>query len=172
MVFLLVLQALWLIAPAYIANGFPPVVRGKRPLDSGRYLGKNRLFGDGKTVEGTIGGVLAGVLAGWLQVSYQNQIPADLGLAEMTLPLVVALSAGAIFGDLAGAFVKRRMGIRRGDPALLLDQLDFLVVALLAAGLFYAPEKEVIIALFLLTPPIHWLTNFFAYRLKIKKTPW
>ncbi len=172
MVLLLLLQAFWFIFPAYVANGFPPVVRGKKPLDFGKKLGKQRVFGDGKTFEGTIGGILAGIVVGWLQMALQSQLPQELGLVQFTLPLIVALSIGAIFGDLVGAFIKRRMGMKRGHPAWLLDQLDFLTVSILAASLFYRPSVEIILTLFLLTPPIHWLTNYIAYKAKIKKTPW
>lgn len=172
MVFLLLLQALWFIAPAYVANGFPPMVRGRRSLDLGKKLGRHPVFGAGKTFEGTAGGILAGLLFGFLQISYQSQLPQELGLAEMSLPLVFALSIGAIVGDLIGAFIKRRMGMKRGEPALFLDQLDFLLASVLLAGFFYVPSKEIILTLFILTPPAHWLTNYMAYRLKIKKTPW
>lgn len=169
---LFLLQALWFIAPAYVANGSPPAIRGKKPLDFGRRLGRNRLLGDGKTFEGTAGGILAGIFIGWLQMSYQSHLPPGLGLAAMTWPLVMALSAGAIAGDIIGAFMKRRLSIKRGDPVILLDQLDFLAVSLLAAGFFYLPETAVLVALFILTPPIHWATNYIAYRAKIKQTPW
>lgn len=169
---LLLLQAFWFIAPAYVANGFPPVVRGKRPLDFGKNLGNYRLLGDGKTFEGTLLGIIAGILVGALQVAYQSQIPQEFGLAEMTLPLAAALSIGAIAGDLIGAFIKRRLGMKRGEPALLLDQLDFLIAALLAASIFYRPGIGIILVLVVLTPPIHWLTNYVAYRASIKKTPW
>ena len=172
MVLLLLLQALWFIAPAYVANGFPPVVRGKKPLDFRKKLGKQRVFGDGKTFEGTIGGILAGIFVGLVQITYQSQLPPELGLLHFTLPIVVALSIGAIFGDLIGAFIKRRMGMPRGHPAWLLDQLDFLTVSILAVSIFYKPSADIILTLFLLTPPIHWLTNYIAYKAKIKKTPW
>lgn len=168
----LILQSLWLIAPAYVANGFPPVVRGKKPLDFGKNLGRNRLLGDGKTFEGTIFGIIAGVSAGFLQMSVQGQISPELGLAKMTLPLAFALSSGAIVGDIAGAFVKRRAGIKRGDPAILLDQLDFLVVALLFAGFLVNLPLGIAAALLIITPPVHLFTNFIAYKAKIKKTPW
>ncbi len=172
MVLLLLLQAFWFIAPAYVANGFPPVVRGKKPLDFGKNIGKYRLLGAGKTFEGTVGGILAGIFIGLVQITFQSMLPQELELTQMSLPIVIALSIGAILGDLIGAFIKRRFGMPRGHPAWLLDQLDFLVVSVLAASLFYKPPVEIILTLFLLTPPIHWLTNYTAYKAKIKKTPW
>src|SRR3972149_4153462 len=41
------------------------------------------------------------------------------------------LALGALLGDLAGAFVKRRMGKPRGAKAPGLDQYDFVAVGLL-----------------------------------------
>ena len=172
MVWKLVLQALWFIAPAYAANGVPPVLKGRMPLDFGKSLGKYRFLGDGKTFEGTIGGILAGIAVGSIQIFYQTRLPQDLGLVELNFPIVAALSIGAIFGDIVAAFIKRRLGMERGQPAFLLDQLDFVVGSVVAASLFYRPPTELLITLLVMTPPLHWLTNFLAYKIKIKKTPW
>ncbi len=77
-------------------------------------------------------------------------------------------------GDLIGAFLKRRMGLPpRGAPAPpLLDQLDFLVAALLVTRLLDPPaivSLQVFVAAVLLTPPIHLATNAAAYVLGLKK---
>src|SRR3989338_2415348 len=130
---LFILQALWFIFPAYVANASPVVIRGRKPLDFGKNLGKHRILGDGKTFEGTIGGIAFGVLTGAVQIYLLQFIP-NLGLPEHTIPLIIALSTGAIIGDIIGAFIKRRLGVERGHPALLLDQLDFLLAALLFAS--------------------------------------
>jgi len=45
---LTILQAFWFIAPAYAANAFPPLVRGKKPIDRGKKFFGNRLLGNGK----------------------------------------------------------------------------------------------------------------------------
>ena len=47
-IFILV-EAFWLVLPAYAANGLVPLFKGKHPIDGGRRLVKNRIFGDGKT---------------------------------------------------------------------------------------------------------------------------
>lgn len=169
---LLFLQAFWFIAPAYAANAFPPLVRGRRPLDFGRKLRKNRIFGDGKTFEGTIAGILFGMLIGSVQIAGQGMLPEELGLIEMTMPLTFLLSAGAVFGDVIGSFIKRRFSISRGSPAPLLDQLDFLAFALILSS-FAAPINNYqIIILVALTPIIHWIANLIGYYAKVKKTPW
>lgn len=163
----LIIQALWFIFPAYCANACPLLVKGKRPLDFGKKLGKYRLLGDGKTIEGTIGGAAFGVLIGYLQVS----IGPAIGMF-MSLGVAVLLSTGAIIGDIIGAFIKRRLGLERGHPALFLDQLDFLTVALLFASFAVAINVSTVIALVVITPLIHLATNRIGYWIKVKKVPY
>src|SRR3989338_8830470 len=129
---LFILQALWFIFPAYVANASPVVIRGRKPLDFGKNLGKHRILGDGKTFEGTIGGIAFGTLTGTVQIYLLQFL--SIPLPEHTIPLIIALSTGAIIGDIIGAFVKRRLSVPRGHPALLLDHLDFLLTAMLFAS--------------------------------------
>ncbi|MBI2578665.1 MAG: CDP-2,3-bis-(O-geranylgeranyl)-sn-glycerol synthase [Candidatus Aenigmarchaeota archaeon] len=170
--FSLILQSLWFIAPAYIANASPVLLKGKRPLDFGRRLGKNRLLGDGKTWEGTFGGIAIGTLFGLAQIYAQDYLPANLNLVKLNLTLVLLLSAGALIGDVGGSFIKRRFGIPRGQHFPLFDQLTFLIAALIISSPAYRPEISMIILLFIMTPVVHWATNNVAYILKLKKHPW
>jgi CDP-2,3-bis-(O-geranylgeranyl)-sn-glycerol synthase len=173
MVFLLILQALWFIFPAYVANASPVVIRGQKPLDFGKKLSKYRILGDGKTFEGTIGGIAFGALAGVLQVYlFELMELQKFGLTEHSIPLVIALSTGAIIGDIMGAFIKRRLGIARGEPALLLDQLDFLILSLIFASFVVTLKLDMIITLVIITPILHLATNIFAYATKMKSRPW
>jgi CDP-2,3-bis-(O-geranylgeranyl)-sn-glycerol synthase len=170
----IIAQAFWLIAPAYAANAFPPLVRGRRPLDFGKSLRMNRILGDGKTFEGTIVGIVFGTFIGILQIIFQSNypIPAEIGLVTLTIPIVLLLSAGAIVGDIVGAFIKRRLGMPRGALAPLLDQWDFLVVSLLLVSLLVVLSIDIIIFLLIITPIVHWVANLIGYTVKVKKTPW
>jgi len=158
-------DALVFILPSYVANGTPVVMtkivkRGK-PLDLGlNFIDGRRVFGDGKTVEGFISGLLMGTLVGMLL--------SRLGLKESFL-----LSLGAMLGDLVGSFIKRRIGLERGAPLPPLDQLDFIAGSLLLYSWFVkvVPLNIVMIVLGL-TPPLHLLTNFIAYKLGLKSVPW
>lgn len=173
MVFLLILQALWFIFPAYVANASPVVIRGQKALDFKRKWGKYRILGGGKTFEGTIGGIAFGVLTGVLQIYLLGLLELQkIGLIEHSIPLIIALSTGAIIGDVIGAFIKRRLGIARGEPALLLDQLDFLILSLLFASFVVELAIELIIVLVIITPILHLATNIFAYLTNMKSRPW
>jgi CDP-2,3-bis-(O-geranylgeranyl)-sn-glycerol synthase len=174
---LLLVQSFWFVAPAYAANAFPPLMRGKRPIDGGRNFRGKRLFGDGKTIEGTIGGIVFGIFIGLIQLYFQPMIPSVidgvvLNLPVLTIPIVVLLSIGALCGDIFGSFIKRRSGIKRGGSAPLLDQLGFLIFAFIFVSLAYSIDLYVVVVLIILTPIIHLIANIIGYFAKLKHQPW
>lgn len=159
-------SALWFILPAYVANATPVVLGGGRPIDAGRkFADGHPIFGDGKTVQGFIAGLAAGTFVGLLQ-----------GIAAGTLSHYLALgfllALGALLGDLLGSFIKRRLDIKRGGAAPGLDQLSFVVVALLVAGTLTLPSWEKILTIIIITPLIHLATNFGGYKLGLKSRPY
>jgi CDP-2,3-bis-(O-geranylgeranyl)-sn-glycerol synthase len=88
-------------------------------------------------------------------------------------PLLGALMGlGTVTGDLCGAFVKRRLGLERGAPAPLLDQLDFILGTLLFTNFLFPLHPLHIVMLILITPLIHFIANIGGYLLKAKKEPW
>jgi len=161
-------DALIFILPAYAANGAPVIVAKiagkKHPIDFGKnFLDNRRILGEGKTLEGFIGGVAIGT-----GVAFLLQIA---GFHNTEKGLV--LSVGALLGDMAGSFLKRRLGLKRGEPAPLIDQLDFLTGSLVLYWILYGPvDANMLIILFLLTPVLHVLTNAMAYLLGLKNEPW
>jgi len=176
-ILILLAQAFWFIAPAYAANGFAPLVKGKMPIDGGKKWRGKEIFGKGKTIKGTAGGIVFGIIIGCIQIYAQQFIPSAidghfLGLTFMTLELVILLSVGALVGDMIGSFIKRRIGLRRGAPAPLLDQLDFLIVAFIFVSFVYSIDVFIIITLIILTPIIHLIANVIGYIAKVKKQPW
>jgi CDP-2,3-bis-(O-geranylgeranyl)-sn-glycerol synthase len=79
---------------------------------------------------------------------------------------------GALLGDLTGAFLKRRLNIAPGGMLPVVDQIDFVVGALVFALPLSLVSWEVALTALVITPPIHLFTNFCAYKLKLKKNPW
>lgn len=158
-------SALWFILPAYFANATPVVLGGGQPLDGGRCLDGRRIFGDGKTVRGFVAGIVAGTAIGVLQ-----------GIAKCSFShyfsLGFLLALGALLGDLMGSFIKRRLGIERGGALPGLDQLGFVIIALLLASSVEVPSWQAIVAIFLITPALHLATNFIGYKLKLKSRPY
>ena len=82
------------------------------------------------------------------------------------------LSAGAIAGDLIGSFIKRRFNIERGKPVLLLDQLDFVVIGMLIGSLIHLVSIELFLLICVITLIAHRISNFIAFKFKLKKVPW
>lgn len=98
--------------------------------------------------------------------------PVPLSITPMSLHLGFLLGLGAMVGDIAGSFIKRRYGIQRGKPAPLLDQEDFIIGSLFFAALLVAVNPSWAVLLLVITPLFHWVSNIAAYKLKVKDTPW
>ncbi len=162
----LLASALWFILPAYIANAAPVVLGGGKSIDGGRqFIDGRRIFGAGKTVQGFVAGLAAGTFVGLLQGIAVGPLPDYLALGFL-------LALGALLGDLLGSFIKRRLGIKRGGAAPGLDQLSFVLVALLAASPLALPSWEIVLTIIIITPPIHLATNFGGYKLGLKRRPY
>ena len=153
------LETIYVYLPAYIANATPVVLSGGGPLDGDRnWIDGKPLFGDHKTVRGTLSGLAAGVLIGVLQGAPMRG---------------VLLAVGAIGGDLIVSFIKRRLKLKPGAMFPLADQMDFIVFAVILLSLFQPlPTWDRIIAILFATLPIHYLTNVLAWLLKLKSNPW
>lgn len=164
--FHIIVSAIWFILPAYVANATPVVLGGGRPIDAGKkFIDGRPIFGAGKTVQGFLAGLAAGTFVGLLQGIAAGPLPDYLALGFL-------LALGALLGDLLGSFIKRRLGIKRGGLAPGLDQLSFVVVALLAASPLALPSWEIVLTIIIITLPIHLATNFGGYKLGLKSRPY
>ena len=77
---------------------------------------------------------------------------------------VMLLSIGAPLGDLCGSFIKRRLKFERGQQLLILDQLDFIIIALLIALPVYVVSLACLIQIVIFLPLILVLANLIAYK--------
>ena len=171
-------KAFWILFPAYAANMYPPLAHGTHPIDSGKTLwdGK-RIFGDGKTWEGLALGIGMGGLVGaaefvlWPSLnSYAKALGGSL--PPYTLPLILLVPVGALVGDMCGSFIKRRLGKERGADIPFLDQLNFIVGALVFSFLFTEISWGMIVVMLVITPILHRAVNIIGFRLKEKAVPW
>jgi len=80
----------------------------------------------------------------------------------------MALGGGAIIGDACGSFIKRRIKIERGRPAPIMDQLDFVVGALVFASLVVYIPFNMIILIIIITVFLHLGANIIAYLFGMK----
>ena len=161
------LKAIVYYLPAYAANGAPVVVKGRRPIDGGRvFIDGRRILGDGKTWEGLAAGLAAGAAATAVIV-----YPL-LGDVRLALAALLAAVAG-LGGDMLASFVKRRLGLARGEPLPVIDQLDFFIAASLVLKLLGVPITLLdVTTLAVVTYALHRATNYAAYKLGLKSVPW
>lgn len=137
-----IIQALWLILPAYVANASALLLGGGTPIDFGRkWKDGKRVLGDGKTWKGLFAGAFVGVTAGsglsavakYLSITDFNFMQFEMLDFEgfpLMIPIIFSLCFGALCGDMAESFFKRRVGKERGENWFVFDQLDFIVGAL------------------------------------------
>ena len=159
----LIIEAFKFIFPAYCANAAPVLAGGGLSMDLGKnFVDGKRFFGKNKTFRGFFFGLAIGVFVGFLEFM----------IFGYPLLFCTLTPLGALLGDLTGAFLKRRLDIAPGGLLPIIDQIDFVVGALvfsLPLGIVY---WELAATVMLVTPPIHLFTNFMAYKLKLKNNPW
>lgn len=164
-----VFNALYYIFPAYCANAAPVLFGGGRPVDFGRkFVDGKPIFGQNKTIRGFIAGLLIGTLVGWAQ----ETLAPNIGLEKGSVLLGLCLSLGALFGDLIGSFIKRRLDLKPGASFPVSDQIDFVLLALLFSLPVKPPTFLYAVLIIALTLPIHLLANVIAYLIRVKKRPW
>jgi CDP-2,3-bis-(O-geranylgeranyl)-sn-glycerol synthase len=166
----LIVEALKFIFPAYCANAIPVITGGGYPMDFGKkFFDGKPILGKNKTFRGFFSGLVVGTAVGYVESIFLSYPSKNSGFLFGLL-----LSLGALFGDLTGAFIKRRLGMIPGDLLPVIDQVDFIIGAVLFSFFFSFSilSWELIIVVLVITPPIHLLTNFAAYKLGLKANPW
>lgn len=168
---LFILGASLTAIPLYICNGLALVFGGKTPVDFGKnFFDGKPLLGKGKTFKGTFFGVFFAVLAAagiWLVFPQSSGI---IGASYILYGTLLAL--GAVAGDFAGSFLKRRLGVERGKSMFLVDQLDFVLGGYAFVLPVASPTALEIGFLCAFTLLAHVVGNKIAFVAKIKKVPW
>lgn len=162
--------ATWMLmyySPAMIANALPVLVKGNILIDFGKsFIDGRPVFGKNKTIEGLIIGIIGAYITG--------SCLAVLFMKPILIILSIGAGSSALLGDLAGAFIKRRLNIKPGDPAPLLDQLDF---ALATTFFYYAlgipgvlTNKLYVLLALIAIIALHVSANITAYALGLKQS--
>ena len=185
-----IFTVLWIMGPAYIANSVAVLTGGKYPIDQGRTLSDgNRILGDGKTWSGLLGGTLGGIAFGLLLDAGDSRMALERLTGERYVQSLWSdnsvltfflLSFGALFGDMAASFYKRRQNLQRGDKFAILDMYDFIFMSLLLCFVF---QRDWLLAwvldgwvplftILILTPFLHRGVNIIGYNIGVKNEPW
>jgi CDP-2,3-bis-(O-geranylgeranyl)-sn-glycerol synthase len=162
-----IVEAVYIFLPAGVANATPPLLTRffglGRPIDAGRSWRGQPIFGAHKTWLGLIGGTLAGVAT----FAVQRR------LDHLAIPLTagVAMSFGALAGDLAKSFLKRRFAVAPGRTWFPLDQLDYIGGALLVSAPFLRLTPGVGAATVVVYFALHLVVSAIGFVLGVKDSP-
>jgi len=193
--YLIIVQALWLVIPAYIANASALLVGGGTPIDFGKkWKDGRRIFGDGKTWQGLISGAFLGITGGFgitIVAIYASDSEfafiglSDFGRFPLMIPIISSICFGALFGDIFESFFKRRFGKERGEDWIPFDQLDFILGVLIFSFVISSLIQVLgftksnwfldnfsiwhILTLLIITPFFHLLANFVHKKTSNKK---
>jgi len=175
---MVLVEALYYFLPAYVANTLPPLITKINPLpqriDAGVQWRGKPLLGKSKTWGGFLFGVFGGVLTyavqAWL---YQFSFFQNISLINYELVwLGFLLSFGALFGDVAKSFLKRRRGIKASGPWFPWDQEDFVIGALLFSAPVFFPSWTLVLIIFLITPLLQLGVSWLGWKLGLKEVWW
>lgn len=135
-------------------------------MDFGKnFIDGKRIFGNNKTFRGFFFGWAVGIGVGLVEGLV-------FGFQNYPVLFSVFIPLGALLGDLTGAFIKRRIGIAPGGLLPIVDQVDFVVGAIVFSIPLSIISWQLTVTVLLITPPIHLFTNYLAYKMKLKRNPW
>jgi len=179
-----ILSCLYFFLPAYFANMTPPLMRRAnlfnfldREIDFGKKFLGQPIFGKHKSWRGVILGILVGFLVALVQ-GCLYQFPAVQKISLLDYEQIniflfgFLISAGAIFGDLLFAFIKRRLKIEPGARFIPFDQTNYVIGAAIFLTPIFKIEIMVWITLFVLTFLLHIIVNRIGYYLKLHCSKW
>lgn len=177
---LFIIQALYFFLPAYISNMAPVILQKinvfPQPVDLNRTWNGKPIVGPNKTWGGLLYGTLVGTLIFFLQqqlytISFFQNL-SIINYSQQPLILGFLLAAGAILGDLAKSFIKRRLNKQPGSQWFPFDQLDYVIGALLLSLMVYTPPLRIVLTLLIIAPILHFIANRIGYLLGLKKVKW
>ena len=197
---MIILISLLATLPATIANigmTLTAVALSKlgsnHPVDGGKSINGKRILGDGKSWEGLIGGsIFAFLVCVLISKSYGSLWNLAEGMISIefvkieTIAMILGqniepaifylglflLSIGGPIGDMVGSSIKRRFDKPRGSQFFVLDQLDFIMIAILIAYPIFSLPLIYIVFVFFFTPLFHVLFNVIGYYTGTKREPW
>jgi CDP-2,3-bis-(O-geranylgeranyl)-sn-glycerol synthase len=178
-IFLFIIQAVWFLLPAYLANTIPVFVRKLKildqPVDFNIKFRKKPLFGKNKTFRGFFFGTSAGIItvvfqaaiyddSAWIRsislINYNDQSAVFLGFL---------LGFGALLGDLIESFFKRRVNIAPGQSWIFFDQSDYVIGAFALSAIIVNVKLEVMIAGIIISIVLHFISNVIGYYIGVRE---
>ena len=162
----------------------PPLIRRvglfnflDKPVDFGRKFKGQPTLGKNKSWRGVIFGLIVGILTAGLQLwLYQFSAIKEISFFDYSEINILAfgflISAGAVFGDLLFAFIKRRLKMEPGQRFIPFDQTNYVIGAALFLIPFLKINTLIWITIFILTFFLHLIFNRTGYLLRLHKNKW
>ncbi|MFH0834352.1 MAG: CDP-archaeol synthase [Patescibacteria group bacterium] len=173
---------LYLALPAFVANMLPVFATKINfwpwlnfPVDGGKKIFSNRIFGANKSFRGLIVGTVGGAAVGAIQFFLTKYDIFSLPIFANFFAAIIfgALAGlGALVGDLAGSFLKRLFQVAPGRPFIPIDQIDYIVGLLVFTNFLIHWDWRAIIFLLIFATIVNPIMNISGYFLGVKKTFW
>ena len=178
------IKCIYFMLPCYFANMAPPIAKRlgilkflDKPVDFNFKIKNQPILGKHKTLRGFIVGIIVAICVCVFQ-KYLFRFDFFLKISLLNYDKINAflfgllMGFGSLFGDSVGSFIKRRFKKPEGSSFIILDQLCFVIGALLFSSFIYLPDIKHIIFILVITFFLHILTNHIGYWLKIQENKW
>lgn len=184
MILYFIIQCIYFMLPAYLANMAPVIAKNLHlaeslavPVDFNKQWNYKPIFGSHKTFRGFIFGVLFALIIAYIQYTlYDFAFFRSLSLFEYTkfnwYTAGFLLGFGALFGDLVKSFFKRKLNVEPGQRFIPWDQIDYSVGAILFISLIFFINLYTIIFILIISFIGHILVNHISYYLGLRETNW
>lgn len=177
---MIVLQILWFLLPAAIANSVPSLTKDilpklNKPVDMGLTFRGRRVFGDHKSLRGLLLGTLSGGIIFILQKTLisDSGLLNDISIIDYTSVSVLpgfAIAFGALLGDMIKSFFKRQINIQPGKPWFPFDQSDWLIGTIVFALPFFDMTLTIAIGTIFFGIILHLLGKVVGFVTGIEKS--
>ena len=178
-VWIFALKCVYLMMPGYFANMSPVIFRKINlfvyPIDFNKKINNKPVLGKNKTFRGFVFGIAFAIAIAYLQsllypIDFFNKL--SFTNYENWLLLGFLMGFGALTGDLAKSFFKRRVGIKPGSKFIPFDQIDFVIGSLLLSSIIFDLTSKIFIVSLLSSFVLDITVNHISFNLKIRDEAW
>jgi len=175
-----ILKIFYLMLPAYFANMAPVIMKKsfsdiKVPIDLNKKLWGKPLFGKNKTYRGLIFGIIFAIIVSSFQfMLYSFKFFKLISMYDYGGFILFGflMGFGAIFGDLAESFIKRRISVKPGARFVPWDQWDFVIGAILFSSYLFKFKVVDILSILAMSFILHIIVNHISHYLGFRENKW
>tara|TARA_Y100000310_G_scaffold327507_1_gene393997 strand:+ start:912 stop:1448 length:537 start_codon:yes stop_codon:yes gene_type:complete len=172
----LIVKSFYLMLPAYFANMAPVLCKRIKflnvPVDLNEKLEGRPILGRNKTYRGLLAGVIFAVIIAFIQFLLSRiGFFSSLSILDYSRWYLIGflLGLGALMGDMAESFIKRRLNIRPGRSFIPFDQTDYAIGALIFISVLKRLELGFMLITIALSFVLHILVSQIAFYLRLRK---